>query len=75
MESATQPSPAAGENAVSPAPRRRSFRRRLCYFLYLCFMRAELPVFVRIRSRLVDALLGRRHDRLLVFPDVLITFL
>ena len=73
MESATQPSPAAGESAAPPAPRRRSFRKRFCYFLYLCVMRAELPVFVRIRTRLVDALLGRRHDRLLVFPDVMIT--
>ena len=73
MESATHTSPAGGGIADPPAPARRSFRKRLSYFLYLCIMRAELPVFVRIRVRLVDALLGQRHDRLLVFPDVMIT--
>ncbi len=46
------------------------FTARFCFFLYLCIMRQELPVFVRIRRRLLNVMLGRKHVGLLVFPDV-----
>lgn len=48
------------------------FRIRLCYFLYLLLMRQELLWFLRVRRRLLDAMLGRRHAGLEIFPDVFI---
>ncbi|HET9428712.1 MAG TPA: acyltransferase [Allosphingosinicella sp.] len=33
-------------------------------------MRKELPIYVRIRRRLLNVMLGRKHVGLLVFPDV-----
>lgn len=50
----------------------KTFFWRFCYLLYIAAMKRELPVFVRVRARLLDRLLRRRHERLSVHPDVFI---
>ena len=49
-----------------------SARARLAYRLYLASMHFESGGFVGIRRRLLDAMLGRRHRALNVFPGVFV---
>lgn len=50
----------------------RRLARRICNFLYLCLMRAELPPFLAVRKKLVDVMLGRNHENLAVHTDVVL---
>lgn len=52
---------------------RKRLSVRLSYLAYIVLLHAELPIFVRIRGALVNRLLDRRHEGLLVFPDVFIS--
>jgi acetyltransferase-like isoleucine patch superfamily enzyme len=47
-------------------------KRALLYRTYLLTMRGEAMVWLRLRRWIFDQLLGRRHDRLNIFPDVFI---
>lgn len=46
--------------------------RAILYRLYLVTMRLESNHWLRLRKWIFDRLLGRRHDRLQIFPDVFI---
>jgi len=56
----------------APPPRRATIRAKLAYRLYLATMRGESMVWIRVRRRLLDAMLGRRHQALNVFANVYI---
>ncbi len=56
--------------APAPHPRRNRLKKRFYFFLYLCIFRAELPLFFKLRRKIIDGLLGRRHDRLMIGPGV-----
>lgn len=44
----------------------------MAYRLYLATMRWESNAWLKLRRRLLDTMLGRRHEALFVFPDVFI---
>lgn len=50
--------------------RRLGLAVKLAYRLYLLTMRWESNGWLKLRRRLVDTMLGRRHQALFVFPDV-----
>lgn len=55
---------------MSAEQRTYGVKAKLAYRLYLATMRLESNLWLGARRRLVDAMLGRRHDALFVFPDV-----
>jgi acetyltransferase-like isoleucine patch superfamily enzyme len=53
-------------------PRRGRLAEKLAYRLYLATMHFQPMIWVRIRCALLDFILGRKHSKLNVFPDVFI---
>lgn len=47
-------------------------RRKIAWRIYLATMRMEGMFWVKVRRRLLDAMLGRRHAELNVFADVFV---
>ncbi len=48
----------------------KAVRSKLAYRAYLLMLRWESMMWLRLRVRIVDVMLGRRHAALFVFPDV-----
>ena len=61
----------ASSNKPLPVHQRR-LAQRICNFLYLCLLGAELPPFLAVRKKLVDVMLGRNHDLLVVHANVVL---
>jgi acetyltransferase-like isoleucine patch superfamily enzyme len=57
----------------APTAIRRPLLVRLSYLFYLLLLHAELPYFLPVRRALLNRMLGRLHQGLLVFPDVFIS--
>jgi acetyltransferase-like isoleucine patch superfamily enzyme len=58
--------------ATSRLPRPRRFAKKLAYRLYLATMRFQGMTWLGVRRALLDLLLGRKHSKLQIFPDVFI---
>ena len=58
--------------SVQIEPRRLGLGAKLAYRIYLATMRWEANVWLGLRRRLVNTMLGRDHEALFVFPDVFI---